>query len=321
MLSASEIKKILVIGSSGGLAQITIKLLSKQYPAAEIYGIDPRPMPDAPLIPRFKPLGMKYTRGNFEKIFREHQFDVVYHLARITHANNNPLNVHKRLDLGVMGTNKILDLSLQSNVKKLILLSTFHVYGAYPDNPVFINEDAPLRASIKFPDLRDVVEMDQIATSWMWKNQNRIRACVLRPCNIIGPQIKNAISKHLCNPQAPYAVDFNPIFQFIHEYDMATVLVRATGEIPTGVYNVATDEFTGIREAIRKVGGPGLPIPLFFIGGVAWLIKKLFPGLPEYLVDYIKYSCLIDNSEIKKHLGEHFWRFQIEDTLKLLKLN
>ena len=320
MLSINEIKKILVIGSAGGLAQITVKLLSKHYPEAEIIGIDARPSAYPQKISNFKNLQMKYTRGNFEKIFRDHNFDVVFHLARITHASNNAQNIHKRLDLGVMGTNKILDLSLQSDVKKVILLSTFHVYGAYPDNPVFLKEDAPLRASIKFPDLRDVVEMDQIATSWMWKNQNRIRAVVLRPCNIIGPQIKNAISKYLCNPQAPYAMDFNPIFQFIHEYDMASILVRSVNELPTGVYNVATDDFIGIREAIKHVGGPGLPVPLFLLGSVTVLLKKMFPGLPEYLVDYIKFSCLIDNSEIKKHLGENFWRFKVSDTLRLLKL-
>ena len=51
--------------------------------------------------------------------------------------------------------------------------------GHFTINPVFITEDYPLKASIKYPELRDVVEMDQIATNWMWKNQNDIETIVL----------------------------------------------------------------------------------------------------------------------------------------------
>ena len=47
-------------------------------------------------------------------------------------------NIRKRLNLNIMGTNRILDLSLKFKIKKVIVLSTFHVYGALPDNPTFL---------------------------------------------------------------------------------------------------------------------------------------------------------------------------------------
>lgn len=79
-----------------------------------------------------------------------------------------------------MGTNRILDLCERSGVAKVIILSTFHVYGALSDNSIFLGEDAPLRASIRHPELRDVIEMDQICTNWMWKNQKSISTVVLK---------------------------------------------------------------------------------------------------------------------------------------------
>ncbi|MBT3984590.1 MAG: NAD-dependent epimerase/dehydratase family protein [Bacteriovoracaceae bacterium] len=320
MLETSEIKNILIIGITGGLAQITAKIISKKMPGVNIIGIDVRDVGNIPPIPGLTCQKVKYSRGNFEKIFRSHDLDVVLHLGRITHANAASQNVHKRLDLSVVGTNTILDLCMKSSIKKIVILSTFHVYGAYPDNPVFIKEDAPLRASIKYPDLRDVVEMDQIATNWVWKNQNQIKGVVLRPCNIIGAQIKNTISQYLAYKYAPYPIDFNPIFQFIHEYDMAHVIYRSITEVPTGTYNVAPNEYISLKNALKKLETPGIPIPVSVVGSIAGFLKSFRRGIPEYLIDYIKFSCLIDNSELKKHLGEDFCKFKIGDALKLINL-
>ena len=93
-----------------------------------------------------------------------------------------------------MGTNRILDLSLKFKIKKSLFLVHF-MFMALPDNPTFLKEDAPLRGSFNYPELRDVVEMDQMTTNWMWKNQNKINVVVLETCNIVGPQIKKCHHK------------------------------------------------------------------------------------------------------------------------------
>lgn len=312
----NKIKNILIIGAAGGLAQITCRLLMQSNPEYKIVGVDMRDVSQLPEQKGITYKRMKYNRGNFENLFRDHQFDIAYHLGRLSHSSNSQESLARRLDLSVMGTSRILDLALKFNVKKVVVLSTHHVYGAFPDNSVFIPEEAPLRASIKYPELRDVVEMDQICTNWMWKNQKTISTIVLRPCNIIGSQINNTMSKYLLNPYSPYPIDFNPKFQFIHEFDMANVLVQCIEKIPMGIFNVATDEFISIRDAFQILGGKGIPFPMS-IG--SFLAKTM--NIPPYLIDYLRYSCLIDNSELKKYLGENFFRFKIEDTLKLIRLS
>lgn len=315
-----NIKKVLIIGAAGGLAQITARLISQKYPEMEIVGVDQRDVTGLPALPKTQYIKIKYTRGNFENLFRDHEFDLVYHLGRISHTTSQN-TLAKRLDLSVMGTSKILDLCLKFKIKKVVVLSTFHVYGAYADNSVFLNEESPLRASISHPELRDVVEMDQIATNWMWKNQKDISTVVLRPCNIIGAQIQNSMSKYLTNPYSIYPLDFNPQFQFIHEFDMANILLECVQTIPTGIYNVATDEFIAIRDALNILGIRGIPFPMAIGSLIAKFLKIGSFNIPEYLIDYLKFSCLIDNSEIKKHLPKDFFRFKITDTLKLIKLS
>lgn len=316
----NEIKKILIIGIAGGLAQMTARLILTEHPNWEIIGIDSRDVSKLPQLKNLTLLNLKYSRGNFENLFRSNKFDVVYHLGRISHSSNEQNVLAKRIDLSVMGTNRILDLCERSEVKKVIILSTFHVYGALPDNSIFLTEDAPLRASIRHPELRDVIEMDQMCTNWMWKNQNTISTIVLRPCNIIGTQIQNSMTKFLSGPVAISPMDYNPFFQFIHEFDMAHVLYQSLTKLPTGTYNVAGNDFISLREALKVVGTKGIPFPMMLGGGLNRLLKRFNIEVPEYLLDYLKFSCLISNSELKKHLGPNFLRFSIKEALELIKL-
>jgi UDP-glucose 4-epimerase len=317
----SENKKILIIGIVGGLAQLSARLILKEHPSWEVLGIDSRDTKQVDEIEGLTTFRMKYSRGNFENLFRDYQFDTVFHLARISHSDHSEANLVKRLDLSVMGTNQILDLSLRHNVKKVVILSTYHVYGAMADNSVFLKEDSPLKASINYPELRDVVEMDQICTSWMWRYQNEMQTIVLRPCNIIGPKIQNAMSRYLASPLTIKPIDFNPMFQFIHEFDMARVLFHTIEHVPTGIYNVATDEFISLKEALAIASPKAIP----FVISAGHLINKILSlsklDIPDYFIDYLKYSCLIDNSNLKKHLPEDFFRFSIKDMLKLMQLS
>lgn len=316
----SEKKKILLIGIAGGLAQMTARLILTEHPDWEILGVDSRSVARVPQLKGLTALEIKYSRGNFENLFRTYEFDTVYHLGRISHSSNSDNVLAKRIDLSVMGTNRILELCERSHVKKVVILSTFHVYGAYPDNSIFLTEDAPLRASVKHPELRDVVEMDQICTSWMWKNQNNISTVVLRPCNIVGTLIQNAMTRFLAGPVALRPMDYNPFFQFIHEFDMAQILYKALGQLPTGTYNVAGDDYISFREALDVVGTKGVPFPMILGAPLNNLVKKIHIDVPDYLIDYLKFSCLISNAELKKHLGPNFLRFSIREALELIKL-
>ena len=314
-----DVKSILIIGVAGGLAQSLCQRLHTEYPQAQIIGVDSRPL-EPSRLPNVSFQTFRYSRGNFENLFREHAFDLVYHLGRVSHTNLiNQLSLAERLDLNIIGTSRILELCLRHEIKKIIILSTFHVYGALPDNPAFINEESFLRASIAYPELRDVVEMDQLASSWMWKHQNHIQTIVLRPCNILGPKIRNTFSRYLLNPWTPTPIDYNPMFQFIHESDMAFALQKCAALVPTGIYNVAPDAIISLKEARETLGVPGVPTSLFVLSHLADVYKRFNPKLPNYLLDYLKYACLIDSHELSRFLGNDFCKFTSKETLQQLK--
>ena len=83
------------------------------------------------------------------------------------------------------------------------------------------------------------------------------------PCSIIGPQIKNTMSQYLTTPYVPVPIDFNPMFQFIHEFDMAKVIIKCLDKVPTGIFNVAPDEVISLKDAKDHLNISYMP-PLFF---------------------------------------------------------
>jgi UDP-glucose 4-epimerase len=322
-MNKNDYKHILIIGMAGGLANITAKLLLMNYPKVRITGVDQRP-PPAHFTPHenIEYKRIRYTRGSFERLFRDHHFDVVYHLGRLTHGKDSLMtSFEDRLDLNLIETKRILDLSLKFEVKKVVILSTYHVYGALHDNPTFLLEDNPLRAAIKYPELRDVVEMDQIATNWLWKNQRKIETVVLRPATIIGPQINNTMTRYLLTPYAPVCADFNPMYQFIHEFDMANILMKTLYHVPSGIYNIAPDECISLKEAKRILQIPTTPIQSFLLKFSNRLAQAMAWSLPRYFIDYLKYSCIIDNSLIKAQLGEDLFRYKTKEALIISKLD
>jgi UDP-glucose 4-epimerase len=310
-------KSVLIIGIQGALAKITAELLIKKHPQIKIHGVDSRTIDDVPNRMQLSVQQLKYTRTNFEKIFREHNFDTVLHLGRLGHS---PVlgNINKRIDINLVGTNTILELAQKFHSKKVVILSTHHVYGAHGDNSMFLREDAPLRGSFKYAELRDVVEMDQMCTNWMWKNQNHIETVVLRPCNIIGPQIKNSITQYLKTSYAPLPIDYNPMFQFVHEFDMASIIVASAETLKTGIYNVAGDDVVSLHEASAIVGIRKIKVPIIAVEQLAKIMTPIWK-FPHYLIDYLKFPATLDNSELKKNLGDNIFRFSAKEALELLK--
>ena len=54
-------------------------------------------------------------------------------------------------------------------VPKVVLLSSANIYGPRPDNPQFLTEDAPLLGAQRFPQMRDLVEIDHMVSTFLWR--------------------------------------------------------------------------------------------------------------------------------------------------------
>lgn len=293
----------LITGITGSLAQLVAQRLMRQ--GHTVVGVDYRRAPPH-LHPDIRFYQANYNKTRIEDVFKRHRFDRVLHLGRVGNLKEDQ---GKRFDLNVVGTQKIMNLCLQHAVKRLVVFSTFHIYGAHPHNHIPISEEDPLRSGMEFPQLGDAIQLDNMASTWVYKHPE-VATVVLRPTNVVGPTIQNAMSSFLRAPRIPHLMGFNPMTQFIHEQDMADAVTVASESAATGVFNVAGAGVMPWRSALKLAHARTFPIP----AELAMAYMKMATRFPLYLVNFFRYPCVITDKAFRDTFG---WApaLSMEDTI------
>ncbi len=289
--------KILITGASGAIARLVAGALSPKY---ELTGVDPRPAPSETHFPG-KFVVADYHSRKLDEIFRNDRFDAVMHLGRIRESQK--YSPQYRFQMNVVGTQKLLDLCKVGGVKNLIILSTYHVYGAHKLNSLSLTESAPLRASQSFPELADAVELDHAAVNFMWR-EREIRTSILRPTNVIGKHVRNTICSLLRSGVCPRVFGFDPLMQFVDEKDLARALILALENPIPGVFNVGGEGVIALSHAIRRAEAVSVPIPPLVSASFVRLLSEM-SGIPfpPYLVEYFKYPTVVNDDAFRKAFG------------------
>lgn len=290
---------ILVTGFAGGLAHRVAETLLAR--GDEVVGVDYRHVPklDGPLG-KIAIHRANYHKTAIEDVFRWHAFDAVLHLGRVGNLRED---ADKRFDLNVMGSQKVMNLCLQHGVKTLVVLSTFHIYGAHPRNHVPISEEDPLQAGAEFPQIADAIQLDNMASTWVFKHP-QVRTIVLRPTNVVGPSLHNTISNFLRLPVVPHIIGFNPMTQFVHERDLADAIVASLDGSSRGVFNLAGPAVLPWRTALEIAEARTFPLPQTIAAAY-----MTFAGFPRYLLNFYKYPCVITDEAFRRAFD---WKSRVD---------
>ena len=239
-------EKVLIVGVARGQGRLLARRLSRDL---RVVGVD---VDDWERRPAGVPFYRTDVRSRaFEDALRKEQPDAVVHLGTVRHFRGPET---QRFDANVRGTRKLLDLCRSHGVRKLVVLSTSYVYGALPDNPSFMTEDHPLLAGRNYPEIRDLVEVDSLATAFMWQYPD-IHTSILRPVPTLGYYSENSIVNYLRQARVVVMMGFNPMLQFMHEEDLAEAIALVLEQRLRGVYNVTGPGEVPLRTAIRETGG------------------------------------------------------------------
>ncbi len=278
--------RILVTGAAGALARSVIGQLRGQ---CDLVAVDFREQVHlGDDIPSYC---IDFNKRVFEDLVRRYKFDGVIHLGRI---QSSQLTRMRRYNANVLGTQKLLDLSHKYGIKRVVVLSTFHVYGAVAYNPALIDESAPLKSAGLSADLVDSVELENLANIYLWRYPD-LNITILRPCNIVGPGVRNTISSLLASKRAPVLAGFSPMMQFIHIDDMANAIVLAYKKPVRGIFNVAPQDWVAYQHALKLCGCHKTPI-LSVPPAIPKLILRTLKlrTFPAHLMDFFKYPVVID---------------------------
>nr|WP_041449528.1 SDR family oxidoreductase [Anaeromyxobacter sp. Fw109-5] len=288
-------RKVLVTGISGNLGRALAKLLHTE---TRVIGLDRRPFAGKPKDLAHHQLDLRKAR--VEEVFRRHRPEALIHMG-IMHDPRDPRS--EAHSFNVLGTHKILDLCVRHGVKKAVVLSSANVYGPRPDNSNFLPEETPLMAGERFSEMRDLIELDMYAQSFMWKHPE-LETVVLRPVNIIGPTVRNAPSNYLRLERPLTVLGFDPMVQIIHEEDVCRALVLALKPGLRGIFNVTGPGQLPLSAILRELGRRPVPVPHFLIRS---LLRRAFEArltsFPPEEVDHVQYLCIVDGSRFAREAG------------------
>jgi len=283
-------EKVLIVGIASGYGRLLARRMLRTH---AVVGVDRAPgstrLPEVPFY------AVDTRTRAFEDVFRKERPDAVVHLGFVRDFR---LDERSRYDVNVRGTRKLLDLCAAHAVRKVAVLSTSYVYGALPENPSFMDEEHPLSGSRNYPEIRDLVEVDVLASGFMWRHSG-VRACVLRPVPALGTFVESAIGRYLRMNPVMLPMGFDPMLQFIHEEDLTEALALSVEHELRGVFNVTGPGEVPASVAIHESGGRVLPVPDFLLRQIS---SRMFQ-LPAGAVDFMKYSCTIDGSRFRGEPG------------------
>ncbi|WP_348672388.1 NAD-dependent epimerase/dehydratase family protein [uncultured Abyssibacter sp.] len=289
-MSPSRIKPktILVTGAGGSLGRRVMARLMDRH---QVIAVDFRHAVHTDAhIPSYQ---VDLRKRRFEDIFRDHAIDGVIHLGRIL---TNEYSRFRRYNDNVLGTRRLFDLAEKYNVGKVVVHSTHFVYGADAYNPAPLRETAPLKASELTMDLVDAVELENLAQIYLWRSP-KLHITILRPCNIVGPGVRNSMSRLLSRRLAPALIGFSPIMQFLHVEDMADAVVAAFERRGKGVFNVAPSDWVAYQDFLRACDCRILPLPSLPPSLPRRIAESMgWSSFPPYLINFFKYPVVLDGS-------------------------
>lgn len=284
---------VAVTGVSGMLGQRLLPILDTNPAIGRIVGIDVRD-------PARRARKLEFHRVDIvttDLSAHVRGADTVVHLAAIVSPIlDEPLMTRVNCD----GTRRVLDAAAAAGVRKVVRPSSAAVYGAWPNNPVPLTEDAPLRPNPGFlPAILDA-ESERLVAQWRDARSGRV-GTRLRIAPVVGPGTGSLFAA-IATGQAPLHVrNATQPVQVVHVEDAATALAAAVENDLDGVYNAAADGWMAHEEweaLLPRRHLPGLPYE-----AAERMLQALWTtGLadaPPSALPYISQPWVIANDRLK----------------------
>ena len=296
-------QRVLVTGAGGYLGHQVVQRLS-ELPAGQrpelVLAHDLHAPTEA--LP-----GVDYASGDIRsqelgELIARHRIDTVVHLAAIVTPGRRS-NRALEYDVDVNGTRNVLQACVRHGVGRIVVSSSGAAYGYHADNPAWLTEDMPVRGNAVFPYAHHKRLVEELLAEYRVQHP-QLAQVVLRIGTILGETVRNQITDLFEKPRLLAIAGAESPFVFIWDQDVVAIMVRAIGEGPAGIYNVAGDGALTLREIAQRLGKRRLVLPAWMLKGALALLKPL--GLTQYgpeQLDFLRYRPVLLNTRLKTVFG------------------
>ena len=204
------------------------------------------------------------------------------------------------LEGGLEETRALLDAVGAVGAAQVVLLSSATVYGAWPNNPVPLTEDAPLRPNNELDFAVRAAERERLASEFR-RDHPGSAVAVLRPTVSVAADANGWLARSLRETSAVRAAEpDDPPGQFVHLDDVASAVALAVDQHLDGPFNVSPDGWIA-GDALRSLAAlPPVRLPERVVRRLAWLRARLDPtSASPGLLPYTMHPWVIANDRIK----------------------
>lgn len=289
--------RVLITGAAGFIGRALVEALRKHH---SVIALDLRDVPEMQ-----RHAGITYLAGDIgdpalADLFRTHKPDCVVHLASVVAAGGDPAQDYA---IDVLGTKNVLEASLASGAKHIVVTSSGAAYGYHADNPVPLRENEALRGNEDFPYSRHKRLVEEMLAEWRARFP-QLKQTIFRPCTVLGPGTNNQITAIFARPVVIGLSGTATPFSLIAESDVVAALAKAVDEQRDGVFNLAGDGTLSLREIAKLLRKPYLPLPPMILKALLWLLHLLrVTDLGPEHVKFIQFRPVLANEKLKAEFG------------------
>ncbi|MDQ1533321.1 MAG: hypothetical protein QOF28_1082 [Actinomycetota bacterium] len=285
---------IAVTGVAGVLAQRLLPLLDKVEGIGSIVGLDVHE--PARRVRRFEFHRVDVASTDLKALLDG--VETIVHLAGVdSDGTGGALLTH----VNVEGTRNVLEAAATVGVRRIVQTSSAAVYGAWPNNPLPLTEDAALRPNPGFLPVLHDAENERRLREWCEQRPNLI-ATTLRMAPVVGPGAHGLFARAALGRPPVSVRGASRQIQVVHVDDAAAALALAVAGDLDGVYNVAAEGSVSEADLRGLVGSgpPALPEDLARRVLHALWSSGLGDAPPE-LIPYLVHSWVVASDRLRAH--------------------
>ena len=222
--------------------------------------------------------------------------DVVVHADLDLAPDSDP---RQRRAFNVRGAQTVLTAAAAGRVGRVVLLSSAMAYGARPDNPVPLAEDAPLAAEADSSVAGDLLEIEQLARRSPRANPG-MAVTVVRPAALVGDGVDTLVTRHFEAPRLLAVKGCAPRWQFCHVDDLTAAIEFAVGGGVDGQFAVGCDGWLE-QDAVEQISGlKSIELPARLTFGTAQRLHRLgVTPAPAIDLRYMVYPWVVDCAALR----------------------
>jgi nucleoside-diphosphate-sugar epimerase len=240
-----------VTGAAGVLGAALVERLANHAAAPKIIAID--------TVRRHNPAATWRVADVRDPAFASRLVDVetLVHLA----TDRSPATpTGERRAVNVRGTEVLLDAAAAAGVKRVVLVTSAMVYGAYATNSVPLSEDDPILAEPPDGLVGDWIAMEKAALRHR-NGASALELTVVRPASLVGPA-PDALLPGLFEALRLLGIrDAKCHWQFCHLDDLLDALIAASFGDVTGAVTVGCDGWLSRAEVESIAGMRSIVLP------------------------------------------------------------